>query len=171
MKKLALLLLLIPILSFGQTTYEDYFRSGFEKYENEDYYGAISDFTKSIELDSNFPLAYNYRGLSKSKISDHYGAISDYRKAIKVDPNDPEWTHYYYGNMGASMIAVRDNEGALNCYNKAISLNPEYASGYLNRGNAKWNLGYSVSEVCKDYREAAYLGSRRAVERINTQCN
>ena len=79
------LVLLISFSSFGQTSSE-YFESGYDKAENGDYYGAISDYTKAIELNPNAAAYYN-RGLSKSKLKDHSGAISDYNKAIELSPN------------------------------------------------------------------------------------
>ena len=48
MKKLILLLLFVPLISFGQTA-EAYNESGKAKYDLKDYEGAIKDFTKAIE--------------------------------------------------------------------------------------------------------------------------
>ena len=58
------LALLISFSSFGQTA-KEYFNSGYDKAEAKDYYGAISDYTKAIELDPNYANAYYNRGLSK----------------------------------------------------------------------------------------------------------
>ena len=58
------LALLISFSSFGQTA-EDYFQSGYDKNENGDYYGAISDYTKAIELNPNLGIAYNNRAIAK----------------------------------------------------------------------------------------------------------
>jgi len=170
MKKLLLLLLVVPIFGFGQTA-KEYFDLGFEKYDEEKPYEAITLFTKAIEEKPDYHVAYNWRGLAKIKVTDYYSAISDFRKAIQFGPNNKVWTHFYYHNMGYAMLNVGDHEGALNCFDESISLNSDYADAYLNRGNAKWNLNYPVSEVCKDYRMAAYRGSRRAEERIRNQCN
>ena len=50
MKKILFTLaLLISFSSFGQTSAQ-YFKSGFDKFEAKDYYGAIADYTKAIEL-------------------------------------------------------------------------------------------------------------------------
>ena len=54
MKKiLYTLALLISFSSFGQTA-EEYFSSGNDKADAKDYYGAISDYTKAIELNPNY---------------------------------------------------------------------------------------------------------------------
>ena len=68
------LALLISFSSFGQTA-EEYFSSGYDKAEAKDYYGAISDFTKAIELNPNDASAYFNRGNSKRILKDYYGAI------------------------------------------------------------------------------------------------
>ena len=65
MKNLILTLtLLVSFVSFGQTA-KEYFNSGYDKAEAKDYYGAISDFTKAIEINPNDADAYNNRGISK----------------------------------------------------------------------------------------------------------
>ena len=46
MKNLTYLLVSVSFVSFSQ----DHFENGFEKHENGDFYGAIVDYTKAIEL-------------------------------------------------------------------------------------------------------------------------
>jgi tetratricopeptide (TPR) repeat protein len=153
----------------GQTT--DYYSSGFDKYDNDDYYGAITDFTKAIEIDTENYLAYNFRGTSKQEVGDNYGAIVDFRNAIRLQPNNPDWTHYIYDNMGVSMMNLGDYKGAINCFDKSIQLNPDYANAYLNRGNCKWNLDYKIQYCCNDWRLAAYRGSKSAQNKLRSRCN
>jgi len=57
------LALLISFSSFGQTA-EEYVNSGNQKDDAKDYNGAISDYTKAIELDPNDAGAYYNRGIS-----------------------------------------------------------------------------------------------------------
>ncbi len=53
MKKLLFTLALIVFFnSFGQTV-EEYFNSGYDKAQVKDYYGAIADYTKVIEINPN----------------------------------------------------------------------------------------------------------------------
>ena len=49
-----------------------------------DYYGAIADFTKAIEINPNFANAYNNRGVTKEKNGDLNGACADWRKASSL---------------------------------------------------------------------------------------
>ena len=63
------LALLVCFSSFGQTA-KEYFDSGFDKADAKDYYGAISDYTKAIEINPNDARAYYSRGASKGNLKD-----------------------------------------------------------------------------------------------------
>ena len=65
----------------------EYFNRGLSKSNLNDEKGAIIDYTKAIELDLNYTLAYSNRAYSKSKLGDEKGAITDYSKAIELNPN------------------------------------------------------------------------------------
>ena len=81
MKKILLpLALLISFSSFGQTA-KEYYDSGIKKEKNGNYYGAIADFNKSIELDSDYGLHYFNRALAKRLVGDKKGACEDARKS------------------------------------------------------------------------------------------
>jgi Flp pilus assembly protein TadD len=72
---------------------------------------AISDFTKALELNSNYAEAYNYRGVAYSTLGDHEHALADYNAAIKLQPD--EATPYYgrgyvYEQMGQKDLAAAD---------------------------------------------------------------
>ena len=77
------LALLVSFSSFGQTT-EDYFVSGYEKAEAKDYNGAVSDYTKAIELNPNDAEAYSNRGEAKNLLGDLNGACADWKKAAEL---------------------------------------------------------------------------------------
>ena len=169
MKKLLLILLLFPLVSFGQNEGYDSFLekkseklvpddanayndSGNEKYDLKDYYGAIADYTKAIELDPDFDAAYFRRGLSKHYLKDYYGAIADYTKSIGFDPDYAST----YSNRGWSKAGLEDYYGAIADYTKAIELNPNYANAYSNRGLAKYDLKDHEGAIA-DYTKAIEL--------------
>ena len=83
MKKLLLVLLFLPLVCFGQSA-EDLIESGKEKANLKDYYGAIVDYTKAIELKPDYADTYNNRGSSKYSLDDLNGACADFRKAISL---------------------------------------------------------------------------------------
>ena len=75
--------LLISFSSFGQTA-EEYFNSGDQKDEAKDYYGAIADYTKAIELNPKLATAYYNRGISKENLGDLNGPCADWKKAAEL---------------------------------------------------------------------------------------
>ena len=90
-------------------SFEFYFDRALEKGKNGDYYGAISDFTKAIDINPNDSEAYFNRGWNKAKLKDYYGAISDYTKAIEINPKDDD----AYYNRGNAKTALKDYYGAI----------------------------------------------------------
>jgi tetratricopeptide (TPR) repeat protein len=134
-----------------EITAEDYFYSGYDKAQAKDDYGAISDYTKAIELDPNYAYAYNNRGVSKRNLKDYYGAIADYTKVIELDPNYA----YAYNNRGLSKYDLKDYYGAIADNTKAIEINPNDAIAYYNRGISKYDL--------KDY-YGAIADNTKAIE-------
>ena len=95
-----------------------YFNRAYEKAEKGDHYGAISDFTKAIEINPQYAKAYNNRGFSKTYLEDNYGAISDYDKAIEINPNYA----LAFANRGSSKESIGDMKGACDDWRKASSL-------------------------------------------------
>ena len=65
MKRLLIIILLLPLVSKGQNEVYDLLEKGNAKYDLEDYSGSIRDFTSVIELDPMNTEAYNSRGLAK----------------------------------------------------------------------------------------------------------
>ncbi len=104
-----------------------YFDRAFSKGKKGDYYGAISDFTKTIEINPKQEDAYLNRGFAKRRLKDYYGAISDYTKAIEIDPN------YALGfaNRGSSKELIGDKKGACSDWRKASSLGDERAGKWV----------------------------------------
>ena len=118
------------------TNAEEYLYSGNEKYDSEDFSGAIADYTKSIELDPDYTYAYLRRGLAKYYLKDFNGAIADYTKAIELST---DYSSAYY-NRGLAKHDLKDFSGAIADYTKAIELSTDYSSAYYNRGLAKYYL-------------------------------
>ena len=129
-----------------------YFDSALEKQNKGDNQGAIVDYDKAIELNPNYSLAYNNRGLAKSGLKDYEGAIVDYNKAIELNPN---YAHAY-NNRGNAKYDLKDYEGAIVDDNKAIELNPNYDNAYYTRGLAYQRLN-ERQRALADFREAARL--------------
>ncbi len=87
MKKLILFLVVLNLITFGQTA-EEYFNKGFSKYNLKDYSGAIADFNKAIQLKPDYAFAYYSRGYSKHYLKDKIGACTDWSKAGELGSSD-----------------------------------------------------------------------------------
>jgi len=83
MKKLILLLLLVPLISFGQTA-EDYFNRGVAKEKLKDYKEVIVDYSKAIELNSDYVDAYYNRGNAKYDLKDYKEAIVESLNLLRM---------------------------------------------------------------------------------------
>ena len=60
-----------------------YYNRGIRKYDRGDYYGAIADYTKSIEISPEADVYIN-RSLLKETMGDLYGACFDAKKAVNL---------------------------------------------------------------------------------------
>ena len=69
----------------GDNSY--YFDLAYDKAERGDHYGAISDYTKAIEINPNYATAFENRGIAKETIGDLTGACSDWRQTVYLSPN------------------------------------------------------------------------------------
>ena len=66
----------------------NFYKSANEKFDKEDYQGAIDDYSKIIELDPKNVDAWTQRGDTKFSLKNYHGAIDDCAKAIELDPNN-----------------------------------------------------------------------------------
>ena len=124
---------------------EFYNKRGNQKYDVEDYKGAISDFSKAIKINPQYGDAYNNRGNVKLDLNIYKGAISDYTKAIKINP---QYGDAYY-NRGLAKENLKDFEGAIKDYTKAIEIYPKGEDA----GDAYHGRGYA-KEMLKDFEGA-----------------
>ena len=94
-----------------------YDRAG-EKFRNGDYYGAIADLSKAIEINPYDAEAFNNRGYVRRLNNDYYGAIADAMRAIEINPN----YGLAYANLGTAKDLLGDIKGACADWKKAFDL-------------------------------------------------
>lgn len=97
-----------------------------------DFDGAITDYTRAIELDPEYAEAYNYRGFAHLNNGDIDKAIADYTKAIDIDQELTE----AYKDRATAYLANSDFGNAIKDYTKAIQLDPDDTNIYNYRGFA-----------------------------------
>jgi tetratricopeptide (TPR) repeat protein len=110
---------------------------GIKKQEQEDYHGAIADYTKFLSTHPDRLEAYTNRGFSRAMLNDLPGAIADFDRAIELAPNNADAynargnVHAMAGKLGAS---IRD-------FNRAIRCDRNFADAYYNRAIGRHDLG------------------------------
>jgi tetratricopeptide (TPR) repeat protein len=135
--------------SSGPKTAEEYLNSGSNYYEQGNWAQAISDFTKAIEINSNYAEAYCLRGDSYDKQGNSTQAVSDFNKAIEINPNFA----YAYGSRGLTYNKQGNSTQAVSDFNKAIEISPNDAKVYFVRGNFYFEQG-NLTQAISDFTKA-----------------
>ncbi len=149
-----------PRVLISQSSYgreRDLLAAGLTKYQKGDYQGAISDYSKAIDLNRNYAEAYNNRGNARAAINQRSAAINDFTQAVRINSND----EYAYSNRGTVYLEDGKKEQALTDFNKAIKINPSYAKAYYHRGLANSDLG-NWREAVSDFTNAISRSSQYA---------
>ena len=102
------------------TDWEEYYFRGDEKYEAEDYEGAIEDFTESIKLKPDLK-TYLYRAYAKSELEDYSGEKSDLWRVIELEPTN--WMAHY--RLGRNLWLTDDYYGVLSSHSTYFDFNGE----------------------------------------------
>ena len=103
-----------------------YFDRARSKTDSGDLYGAISDYSKAIEINPYYAEAYYNRGNRKRDLGDASGAISDYSKAIEIDP----FFALAYVNRSILREKLDDLIGACKDAKNAVSLELKNLNDY-----------------------------------------
>lgn len=77
---------------------------------------AIDWFTKSIQDNPNFFVAYHNRAVAYSKMGEYDKSIEDLKKAVQLNPDYPD----AYGLMGLVYEIKKDYPSALQVYREAL---------------------------------------------------
>lgn len=142
------------------------------KTELNDYYGAISDYDKIIELNSNYPLqfnkiatVYNNKAFSLLKLKKFSEALPFVELALELEKN--EW--FIWDTRGEIYYNLSMFEKSLLDLDKAIELH-EDENSYFIRGLVHIKLG-QLEKGCKDLSKSGELGNNEAFEKIKIYCN
>jgi tetratricopeptide (TPR) repeat protein len=81
-----------------------YFFRGNLRDRQQNYDAALQDFSRAIQLNPHYTMAYNNRGIIRGSTGDLEGALEDFSKAIELEPNysDARYNRgnvYYYLNQ------------------------------------------------------------------------
>ncbi len=122
---------------------------------------ALEAYQKSLDLDHNYPIAFNNIGSAyllefekTKKPQDHRQAVYNFKKAIELDPNYAS----AYNGLGAAYRYVGNLDGAIYCWEKAVALNPDFGFALFNLGLAYLAKGDHAKalEVLTKYKNENY---------------
>ncbi|MEK0182056.1 MAG: tetratricopeptide repeat protein [Oscillatoriales cyanobacterium] len=136
---------------------KDYYNQGLARQNQQDFKGAVANFSKAIELKQNYADAYYSRASTYNQLGNKEQAIADYDRAIGLDSNNAN----AYNNRGAAKSDLGKKEEAIADYDRAIQLDSNNAYAYYNRGTAKYALGRK-QETIADYDRGIQLDSNNA---------
>lgn len=115
---------------------EDFEKQAYKCIENDNYTGAVENFSNAIKLNPSKVELYNNRSYAYNCLKDYDNAILDINKAIKLMP---EYA-ILYDNRGAIYEALNANEKAVEDYTQAINLEPSNSNFYHDRAIANFNI-------------------------------
>lgn len=82
---------------------------------------AVADFTRAIELNTQFVPAYTNRAYSRLQTGRFSEALADLNKSVEIDPNQPA----AYSLRGTAFLQTGDANAALTDYEAALKLDPD----------------------------------------------
>ena len=124
--------------------YKKIFTEGIVNTQDKNYEQAVKNFTKVIELNSNFASAYSNRCLVYLQWEKYEQAIADCTQAIKLNPENPEANL----NLGLAYYNIGNYQKASTEYTKVLDRNHNDFRALYNRGLANFEL--------KNYQKAVF---------------
>jgi tetratricopeptide (TPR) repeat protein len=143
----------------------DSFNLGYEKHLMGDVVTAVRLYSKAIENNPSFAMAYQMRGIAQQQLKKYPQAISDYSMVITF--GEPLFKSVGYYNRGIVKNMIGDFVGAIPDFSQAIELDKKMAAAFFHRGIAKSKTG-DLSGQLSDFREAARLGDSNAERWLKT---
>ncbi len=114
---------LIVVLVLGSCTiacaedYLDFYEQGEFALAIEKWGRAVDLFTKSIQDNANFFMAYHNRAIAYSRLGEYDKSIEDLSKAVQLNPDYSD----AYGRMGLVYEIKRNYPEALKAYKEALA--------------------------------------------------
>jgi tetratricopeptide (TPR) repeat protein len=128
-------------------------QEGIDKAKQGDYIGAITSFTKAIEVLPLDAYAWYNRGMAKNMIGEYEDALNDFGTCIGLNP---AYGRVWY-NRGLTKMYVANYDGAIVDLTQAIQIEREYAGAYYYRAYL-YELKGLFDFACTDYQNAQAKG-------------
>lgn len=141
-----------------------WYKRGVLHYENGDQTLSIRDFTKALELDSNYTSAWHDRAICYFELDQFDSALSGFTQTIIMD--DTFYEAYF--NRALVYEALGKTANAISDYNQCIKIDSTFAPAYYNR--AVHLFSQNKSSACKDFKKAADFGDQDAENAYIEHC-
>ncbi|MEP2446084.1 MAG: tetratricopeptide repeat protein [Balneola sp.] len=127
---------------------------GVAKINKGDFYSALSDFSRALELDPEYSVALGNQGFAKLQIGDFNNAITDIKRSLAMDSVNAK----AYNNLGLAYIYTEQFDLAEQVLNIAIEQDSVYLDAWNNRG-----YNFMIQELYEnsiaDYKKALSIDS------------
>ncbi|MDX2499811.1 MAG: tetratricopeptide repeat protein [Deltaproteobacteria bacterium] len=105
------------------------FDEGIAAYLRNDFKDSINKFTRALDHDSKFALAYSSRGAARLKSGHTRRAVTDLNRAIRLNPGYARAHHL----LGLALEQMGDFPGAYRNFDRALEIDPDLAVAYRKR--------------------------------------
>lgn len=137
--------------SSGAETARDYFKRAYRAKDPDE---KIRLYSRAIELNPKYTMAFNNRGAAYAKKKAYDQALADYNQAIALDPKSA----YTYSNRATTYMQQKKLDLALQDVDKAIALKPDYYQAYFQRGLLH-KRGGEMDKALSDFTQAINIKS------------
>lgn len=136
----------------------DYYKKGFQDYNNRDFEKAINNFTSALKCNPSLSSVYYQRGLSFRHMGNYEKALQDFKDSAKLE-NSAEMKGFAHLNCGVVYEKLEKYNEALNHYDQAVQINPTCYQAWCNRGNMLMNFN-NFEKALESYTKACELNPR-----------
>lgn len=165
MKTIIITLLLFSQLNLFSQTAREFYNLAWDKHNSQDYTGAIDLYTKAIEADETYVLAWYNRGIAYLMLNKLDEAMDDFEEVLEIDDN------YFMAPYQIATFHVnnKDYDEAEEYYSKVIEINPDFEDAYAMRGQMRIVLDKKV-EACEDFVKLQSMNKKKAEEYLLKFC-
>ncbi|MEQ8624559.1 MAG: tetratricopeptide repeat protein [Vicingaceae bacterium] len=160
------ILLLSSVLAFLSSSFaqspKKYFKTGEDFVEAENHQDAIIQFTKAIEIKSDYTDAYLERAKSYEKLEKLEDAAEDYNRLVALETKESEFPY----NLGRLYFDLEKYQKSVEALSIAIELDKKYLSAIQMRSLALIKLG-KYEEALADCNRAIEIEKKDGVNYYN----